>query len=373
MKNDYHGLIYAYELAPKLGGLVNSRTLPSMPIAGRFRLIDFALSSLVNAGVRDVGVIMQRDYQSLLDHLGSGKDWDMSRRSGGLKLLPPFALPDSRFGDYKGAMEALSAIAPYIKDTKKEQFILCHGDMVANIDLRKAIKSHEESGLKITAVCTKAEPKDQNHRFITEGPVSMTADKLLCAYTGIGAGFASLETYIIEKELLLELISYCSQSSLVHFHREALTWYMQTGGRVNISLHDGFAQKISSVSDYYETSMKFLDRGIRTELFPTERPVRTKERAEVSTYYAETSKVKNCLAADGCYIEGEIENCILFRGVKVGKGVSLKNCIIMQDTIIEQDANLSFAVVDKDAVITQGRILAGSPTLPLVVPKGSTV
>ena len=374
MAKDYHGIIYAYETSPGLGALVSRRTSASMPFAGRYRLIDFSLSSMVNAGIRDVGVIMQRDYQSLLDHLGSGKDWDMSRRSGGLKLLPPFGLSDSHFGEYKGSMEALSALRSYIKDIKEGTIVLARGDVAANIDLGKAIAQHERSGAQITAVCSKTPLRERHHRFVPDGDTWMNREILCsCTVEENQAGFVSLEVYIIEKEQLLELITRCVTSALLHFHRDALTWYFQNGGAMGIYLHEGYVRQITTVKDYYEASMEIFDADVRVSLFPSERPIRTKERAEASTYYGETAQVKNCLLADGCYIEGELENCVVFRGVRIEKGAKLKNCIIMQDSIIRRDAKLAYIVSDKDAVVTENREMSGSPTLQMVIPKGSEV
>lgn len=373
MANDYHGIIYAYESSPGLGALVSRRTSASMPFAGRYRLIDFALSSMVNAGVRDVGVIMQRDYQSLLDHLGSGKDWDLSRRSGGLKLLPPFGLPDSHFGEYRGGMEALSALRSYIDGLKRDTVILARGDLAANINLDKAMKDHERSGAMITALCSKTPPRERHHRFVPDDD-TLTSRELLCSYMGVdGEGYPSLEVYIIQRKLLLELISYCVTGARLHFHRDALTWFLQNHGEVNLYLHEGYVRQLTTVKDYYAASMDILNADVREGLFPPDRPIRTKERAEVSTYYGPEARAKNCLLADGCYIEGELENCVLFRGVRIEKGAKLKNCVILQDTVVKKDAELSYTVSDKNAVITPGRFMAGSPTLPLVVPKGSTV
>jgi len=371
--NNYHGIIYAYESSPGLGALVSRRTSASMPFAGRYRLIDFTLSSMVNAGIRDVGVIMQRDYQSLLDHLGSGKDWDLSRRSGGLKLLPPFGLPDSHFGEYKGNMEALSAMRSYINGIKDNTIVLSRGDLTANVNLDRALSAHERSGARVTAICSKTPPRERHHRFVPDGD-SLTSRELLCSHTGAdGPGYASLEVYIIQRKLLLELISHCITGAHLHFHRDALTWYLQSSGHIGIYLHEGYARQIATVRDYYSASMEILSDKVRAQLFPASHPIRTKERADVSTYYGQGARAKNSLLADGCFIEGELENCVVFRGVRVERGAVLKNCIIMQDTVIEAGANLNYVISDKDTVVTKDRSLAGSPTLQLVVPKGSVV
>ena len=168
MRN-YHGIIFAYQTTPELRELVSARSAASLPFCGRYRLIDFPLSSLRNAGILDCGVIMQRNYQSLLDHLGSGKAWDMSRANGGLRMLPPFGLPEYHTGNYVGTIEALNAVSTYVRDIPQKHVVLMLGSMVANIDLDAAIKKHESSDAEITAICGEKTPMGTHHRFVV-GP-----------------------------------------------------------------------------------------------------------------------------------------------------------------------------------------------------------
>ena len=191
---DYHGIIFAYSAAPELRELVEARTAASLPFCGRYRLIDFSLSSLRNAGILDVGVIMQRDYQSLLDHIGSGKAWDMSRKTGGLRMLPPFGLPEYHTGNYTGTMEALNAVATYIRDIPQKNIILMLGSLCANIDLDAAIRRHESFGADITAICADHTPEGLHHRYFVgdDGLV----DQVRFDREGDCDGLASLECYI---------------------------------------------------------------------------------------------------------------------------------------------------------------------------------
>ena len=202
--SDFHGIIFAYGAVPALGELVRRRTASSLPFCGRYRLIDFALSSLMNAGIHDVGVIMRRDYQSLLDHLASGKDWDMGRRIGGLRMLPPFGLPEYHRGDYTGTIEALNAVSTYIHDINAKYIIMMHGNTAANIDLRAAIRQHLASGAEITAICTDATPDYRHHRYIVDA--DGFARSMIFNQTAAGEGAASLEAYIISKQLLISMM-----------------------------------------------------------------------------------------------------------------------------------------------------------------------
>ena len=369
---DLHGIIYAYHSYPTLNDLVLKRTSASLPFCSRYRLIDFALSAMTNAGVRDVGVIMQTNYQSLLDHLEGGKDWDLSRGSGGLALLPPYGMYNSQYGSYKGCMDALAAISPYLRKVKQGSIVLMRSDLAVNLDLEAAYESHIASGAEITAICA--------YKSYDSGKdsISFVADADgLSSHILFGTrnpqALDSIEAYIISKSLLLDLISWCSENGRFHFHRDALAHYLEGGGRINLYHHHGYCAHICSITDYYGASMDMLTSSLRAELFPRERPVYTKGRSSVYTYYGEDSSVKNSLVADGCYIEGELENCVVFRGVTVKKGAKLKDCVISQDCLIGENVQLSCIIADKNVGFSDGTVLVGSPSLPVTVPKGKRI
>ena len=372
MRNDLHGIIYTLSSEPALRELVEHRNSASIPFGGRYRLIDFALSMMVNAGIRDVGVIMERDYQSLLDHMSNGADWGLARRSGGLRLLPPFGLKGSGSGHFSGCMEALRSVRSYIRDIPQEDIVLCAADWAGNIDLAAAVELHRQTGARMTAICSEGYGPFAHHRLVKDA--DGFARRLIFSEGGPGEGLFSREIYIIKKDLLLELMEYCSDSIHDHFHRDAVAHYLSQGGEIAVYEHNIYARRITSVRDYYDASMELMQPQIMAELFPTdERPIRTKERADASTYYSDMAKVTGSLVADGCYVEGELEHCILFRGVRVGKGAKLKNCILMQDTVIGENAALTSVIADKDCVVSEGTVLTGSDKLPVVIPKGEKV
>ncbi len=369
---DYHGLIFAYYTDPKLRELVSMRTAASLPFCGRYRLIDFSLSAMRNAGIVDVGVIMQRDYQSLLDHLGGGKAWDMARRSGGLRMLPPFGLPEYHRGNYAGTMEALIAVSSYIRDVNAKYFVLMLGDMCANIDLTLPMKQHRRSGAAITAICTDRADADGFRMTYIPGEDGY-AKKLLVDTVNESDGVLSLEAYIINKDTLLDLMETSRKEGLYRFHKDCLTAWLNRGGRMDLYIHHGYTALIRTADSYYKSNMDMLNSDIRHELFPSERPVFTKIREEVSTYYGVGSYSRNSLVADNCIIEGSIENCIIFSGARIAQGAKLKNCIVMSDCVVEPGCNLDHCIVDKDVSFSSGTVLNGNEKLPLIVPKGSHI
>lgn len=367
----FHGIIFAYSSSPDLGALANARTAASLPFCGRYRLIDFALSSLRNADILDVGVIMQRDYQSLLDHIGSGKAWDMSRKTGGLRMLPPFGLPDYHRGNYTGTIEAINAVAAYIKDIKQSHIVLMLGNLAANIDISAAIEKYNESGADLMAICADHDPVGMHHRYVVDE--NGYVERVLFDRVGSGEGLPSLEGFIVRKETLIKLMDECKARNLYRFHKDAVALYLEEGGRMSTYVHTGYASAIRTVQAYYDASMDMLIAENRKQLFPVDRPVRTRNIEEVSTYYAEGAVSKNSLVADDCIIEGSIENCIVFSGVRIAKGAKLENCIIMRGCEIGSNTQMKYVVADKKAVFAPDTVLAGSPTLPYVVPKGTVI
>ena len=369
--NDFHGIIFAYSASPELRELVSHRTAASMPIFGRYRVIDFALSSLMNAGIHDVGVIMQRDYQSLMDHVRNGKSWDMSRKDGGVRLLPPFGMPGYHSGNYFGTMEALNGVGDYIRDIPQKYVVLLLGSMCANLDLTAAGEQHIRSGLPITAICSDKTPAAPQHRYVP-GPDG-TVGRVLFYREGECEGYTSTEGYIIDKELLVKMMDECAARNLYRFHRDAIAEYLAKGGRMGIYLHKGYYMPIRSVDLYYRANRDMLDPDKRHDLFTPARPVRTRHHEGVSTYYGEDAVSINSLVGDNCRILGKIENCVLSTEVVVEEGACLKDCVIMRHTTIGAGAQLEYVIADKDCTLAPDTVLKGNEKPPLVIPKGSHI
>ncbi|MCL1806632.1 MAG: glucose-1-phosphate adenylyltransferase subunit GlgD [Oscillospiraceae bacterium] len=371
MKN-MHGILFAYSSNVRLKELTEHRTASSMPFGSRYRVIDFMLSNMVNAGITDIGVIMRENYQSLLDHLGSGKDWDLARKRGGLRLLPPFAYAGTRreLSTYRGNLEALYAITSYMEHIRQEYIVLADGDLIVNLPLEEIFESHIESGADITCVCLGHESGVEGGTYLRLGLQNRVREVLLSgldekAYPCIGV-------YILSKKLLEKLLADSAKHNGVIFTRDVL---QRMQGQLNMTayIHKGFSTRPQSVADYFKQTMALLKPDVRKDLFNRKRPIKTKLRDEASTYYAPESHVKRSVVADGCIIKGELEDCIVFRGVTVEKGAKLSNCILMQDTVIREDVDLSFAITDKEVEVTKGRILKGHESYPIAISKGSVV
>ncbi|MDE6934411.1 MAG: glucose-1-phosphate adenylyltransferase subunit GlgD [Oscillospiraceae bacterium] len=365
-----HGIIFSYEKHNGLGELTAGRTPSSVPFAGRYRIIDFILSSMVNAGITDVGVVLHGNYQSLLDHLGSGKDWDLSRKHGGLRLLPPFEQTRGLDGA-RGKMEALAGVRSYLADIRQSHVVLADSDLIINIPIQDVYQAHLSSGADITAVCTSSVDSEGDVTFFRLDKSGRVKDTLFPLRDRSGC-HRSLEIYILSKELLLELVDECMSHDQVSF-RGAVLQAKADSLKIQSYVWDGYAAQIRSLNEYYSRSLELLDPSIRRELFPAARPVHTKERNDASTYVDPAGTCCNCLVADGCTIEGTVENSIVFHGVSVAKGAEVKNCILMQDVTVSRDAVLHHVIADKAVEILDARTLMGHDHYPMVIAKGSKV
>jgi glucose-1-phosphate adenylyltransferase len=370
--NDLHGILFAYRSDANLGELTRPRNTCSLPFGGRYRLIDFMLSNCVNAGITDVGVVVHQSYQSLLDHLGSGKDWDLSRKHGGLRILPPFSYTEQGHGEYRGSMEALAGVYDYLEDIRQDYVLLAWGDTAINLPVSEVFEQHLSSGADITVVCTptlKGAPRFSEYVEVSEeGRIT----DLSIHPTAADKALESLEIYVLSKRLLMDMVDYCAAHDVSNFSRGVLQPRMKSL-KMMPYVHKGYVGRFQSVGDYYQRSMELLDPAVRADLFNSARPIRTKDQSNPSTYYGPESVSKCSLVADGCQIEGEVSNSILARGVIVEKGAKVSDSVLMQGTVVKAGASLSYVIADKDVTVNEGRMLMGHATYPLAIAKGSVV
>lgn len=368
--NNLHGIIFAYQANPALRELTRHRNSASVPYGGRYRVIDFMLSNMVNAGLDDVGLIVEAGYQSLLDHVGSGKDWDLSRKHGGLRILPPFGSAEKK-EHYRGRMDALGGVYSYLENIRQDYVVLANGDLAANLPLSEVFEAHLKSGADITAVCTRrhmGEPRGCT--YFTVGANGLVAD--VSSGPAAPLGCESLEVYVMSRQLLFSLTDHCAAHGNFSFSGGVLG-AMASTLKVAPWFFDGYAARLQSVESYYTHSMELLSPAVRADLFAPGRAIKTKDRSDPSTYYGPGSKCVHSLVADGCIIEGEVSDSILFRGVRVEQGARVSGCILMQGTAICREALVKYAVADKNVLINPGRMLMGHEKYPLVIAKNAVI
>ncbi len=370
--NKVLGIIFSNMHEHLVGELATHRCMGSIPVGGRYRLIDFALSNFTNSGVESVGVITKSNYQSLMDHLGNGREWDLSRKNGGLVILPPFGRAET--GMYRGRIDALAGVMNFIKASGAEYVITADCDMLANYDLRAFYKAHRESGADVTVMYGRLNMQQGSKRdqCVLDIGKDGFATEMLINPNVAGIQNIYLNVMVMRTEYLTSMVDEYISRGQYSYDKEALQQKILEGKVFTWEL-DSYVGRFDSMLTFFKANLALLDSSVRQSLFPPERPVYTKVRDEAPVRYGLDAKVSGSLIADGCLIEGEVENSVLFRGVTVGKGAKIKNSVLMQGTTVGANSSLEYVITDKNVVVKEGRMLMGFETYPVYIAKGSLV
>ncbi|MFZ3589298.1 sugar phosphate nucleotidyltransferase [Bacillus sp. DJP31] len=335
MKDTMMGLIDASTVSDSLRSLTVKRSQSAIPFGGRYRLIDFTLSNMVNSGMKSIAIFPKHQYRSLMDHLGSGKQWDLNRKRDGLFIFPPTESEGIQSNEF-GSFSHMEANIDYFLRSTQEYVVIANCQVVSNIDFRKVLNRHKESGADITCVRKNGRP---------------------------------LHMYLLKKDFLMELFSQHKETGYTQFSDVLFDHRLMY--RIHSYEYEGYVAFIDSIESYYFHSLEMLNHDVWQRLFSKERPIYTKVKDEPPTRYLKGATVKNSIIANGCIIEGHVENSILFRAVKVGKGTVIKNSIVMQKSQIQEDCLLDGVILDKDVRVESGLKLHGESNRPLVLEKGT--
>ena len=374
MKN-VMGLVFANIYDSSLGQLTNKRTLASLPYGGRYRQIDFALSNMTNAGIRHIGIVTQYNFQSLMNHVGSGEDWDLELEEHGLEFITPYAMGVST--NFRGKLEAIDAASKsYLERASEDYVVLADAAVVCAINLEEVVQAHIASGKDVTVVVKAGIANNEKQldlavRLDEAGEISdMAVD-----YTAEEDYLASMGMFVIRRDLLLASAQECVAHNRFRFEREFILrdW---AEGRLSVGAYEfhNVALFNESTEEYFRNNLALIDRNVRRSVLYREGlTIYTKVRDQVPTYYGETSEIDDCIVADGCVLLGAAENSVLFRGVRISTGAYVKNCVVMANCEIGIGAHLENCILDKDVKISAGVKLIGTPTHPVILNRGDVV
>lgn len=371
------GIIFPNSYDNLVPELVTERLMASIPFAGRYRMVDFILSSMVNCGIDNISLIVRKNYHSLMDHLGSGREWDLTRKNGGLNIVPPFAEKSVKV--YDGRVEALASILTFLKSQKEKYVVMTDTNIAVNFDFNAFIEAHIESGADVTMVYAEQEipkalievPTESRDMYYTLDLDGERVKRIRINSKDAGVKNLGMNIFVLERELLIDQIGTAYVHGNIYFERDVLAHQLD---KLNVHAfkYDGYFARISGMKSYFDENMKLLDDENLDGLF-AKSPIYTKIRDDNPTRYIAGAKAKNTMTADGCVIEGEVENSILFRGVRVGKGAKVKNCVLMQDTVVEAGASVEYVISDKRVTITAEKEVRGTDTFPVYIAKHQVV
>ena len=342
-------------------------------------MIDFLLSSMVNCGIDNISILVRENYFSLTDHLGSGREWYLVRKNGGLNIFPPFA--QKSMNVYGGRIEAIAGILGFLRSQKEKYVVMADTNIAMNFDFNAMIDAHVASGADITVAYKKEElpadlatmrddsSKGTYYTFDMDDEDRINGIHINSQKSGVQN--YGMNVYVMERELLIDTINTAFIGGGVYFERDILLPHLDDMKICGYE-YTGYTSRILSLRGYFDENMKLLDDENLDALF-SGLAIYTKIRDDNPTRYIGDAKASNVMIADGCVIEGEVENSILFRGVKIGKGAKVKNCILMQDTVVEDGADLEYVITDKKVHVSEGKNLSGTDTFPVFVAKRQTV
>lgn len=321
---------------PGLEDLTMYRSVASIPFAGRYRLIDFVLSNIVNSGINSVGLFPSYPFVSLMDHVAMGKSWDLDRRKDGLFFLPPHQRENGHGG--VGSFAALEEHDNFFVKSRQGYVVVTNTFTICQLDYADMLEAHIQAGVDITEAVS---------------------------------GNTALKSYMMSKDLLMELIrtyrdkKVMSVEDVVKLKKNPYTF-----GQYE---YTGYFAIIDSIDSYFKESMALLNKEQWYGLFLQDRPIYTKVKDEPPTCYIKGSLVKRSLLANGSLIEGNVANSVISRAVVIKKGAKLDRCIIMQKCVIGENCDLAYIIADKDAHIEDGVVLHGTPENPIVIRKGERI
>lgn len=376
MNNKVMGLIFPNSFDALVSRMVKLRMMASVPFASRYRLVDFVLSSMSNCGIDNVVILPNRNYLSLMDHLGTGREWDLARKNGGVHIFPPFAENGNQVAP--GRVGTLNNILRLLKSQSEKYVVMADANMAVNFDFEAMIEEHIASGADVSiaynvqslpesALSSSDVDKDLYYSFDIEG--GRITD--IHVNPTEGEHNLSMNYFVIEREKLIALVQEAFSHGQTHFIRDLL-WSKRNELNIHGYKYEGYVSRIWSITSYFEENMKLLQDENLDALF-SGNTIYTKVRDDNPTRYISGAKVKNAMIADGCVIEGEVTNCVIFRGVKIAKGAKVSNCILMQDTVVEAGANLDYIIADKNVTISAGKEMKGTDTYPVYIEKHGCV
>lgn len=366
------GIIFSNIHDNQVPELARIRTLGSIPFGGRYRLIDFPLSNMVNSGIDTVGIITKSNYQSLMDHVGSGKDWDLARKDGGVIILPPYGDTESH-SLYTSRLEALKGITSFLFRADEEYVVLTDCDNVCRVNYNEIIENHIRNHADISLLYKKCDTKDLIDTALYD--LEIGEENRVTGVKTVNNKKSSvnvfMNVFVMKKSLLENIVMDSISHGKKHFVAEVIAENLKSLNIIGYE-HKGFFAAITSLQAYYNSNLEILKEDVRHELFD-DRSVFTKIRDSAPTKYGNSAIVKNSMIADGCIIEGEVENSIIFRNVKIGRGAVVKNSIVMQSSVIGENSTVNCIITDKNVVIRDRKVLSGSENHPFYIGKNIMV
>jgi len=314
---DTLGIIITEKLDVDIQLLTIKQSMAMLPIAGKYRMIDFALSNMVNSGFTNIGVIAGGKYASLIRYLGTGDSWGLKSSNKSLAVFQSYPAKMIK-KKVDATVVALNGIIDFIKTAEQEHIVVSSCDLLCNIDYRDVMDFHKQNNLDATLI-------------------HVNGNEANC----------DINMFIAKKHILVDIVEKCNENPKNKF----ATVVLNSDFKVSYYEHNGYARFINNLHSYYNVNMELLDLDIRKQLLNSEWSVYTNTDNTYASKYGQGAGVVNSMIADGCIIDGHVENSIIFENTVIEKHSSLKNCIILHNSHIEENCILSNVIKDNAVII----------------------
>ena len=346
--------------------LTQKRASSAMPVAGSYRSIDFALSSMSNSHIQKVAVLTQYNSRSLNEHLSSSKWWNFGRKQGGLYVLTPAVTADNS-NWYRGTADAIYQNIHFLKNSHEPYVIIASGDGVYKMDFGKLLEYHINKKADITVVCRDMEEDINVERFGTikmneECRIEEFEEKPLMAKTNT----VSCGIYVIRRRQLIEMLEKCAEEDRYDFVRDILIRYKDIKKIYGYKIHD-YWRNIASVDDYFSTNMDFLKPEVRDYFFNQYPDVYSKVDDLPPAKYNMGAQVKNSLISSGCIVNGVVEDSVVFKKSYIGNNCYIKNSIILNDVYIGDNTHIENCIVESHDTIRANSCYKGEDEIKIVI------
>ncbi len=351
-----------------IAGLSDYRTINTISFMGRYRLIDFVLSNMSNSGIENIQVYTKKSSRSIFEHIGRGSQYNINPKRGKLSILPA----DSHYSNdvYNHDIGCFTQYLKMIKDSPMSYVVIAPSYFVYNIDFAQVLKHHMEEKNDITMIYKNSDSA-KNYYLGCDTLIFDETGRVEKIEKNLGKfkkRNISLEAYVMSKNYFVELIEKASEMSELYTLRDIIEDQFTVAKVCGYSLKSEVCC-INSLSAYLRTSLDLKNAENISVIFKNNWPILTRTSDSAPTHYTESAYVKSSLISNGCYIEGEVENCVIGRNVVVKKGAVVKNCVLLADSYIGENAKLENVIVDKEAIVNHVKKLNGQIDAPLYVKK----
>lgn len=362
IKKEVVAMLLAGGQGSRLYALTHDMAKPAVPFGGKYRLIDFPLSNCTNSGIDTVGVLTQYQPLVLNDYIGNGQPWDLDKMNGGVHVLPPYE-SNSGASWYEGTANAIYQNISFIERYDPEYVVVLGGDHIYKMDYAKMVDYHKKMKADLTIAVLDV-PRSEASRMgimicddemrVTDFEEKPKEPRSTLASMGIYVfTWAKLKKYLIENEN--------ANTGSKDFGKDIIPSMLNNGERLFAYTFEGYWKDVGTLDSLWDANMDLLAPSQPLDLYDKEWRIYSRHNALPPQYIGETAEVENAMVTEGSVIHGKVDTSVIFGGVTVEEGATVRYSIVMPGTVIKKGAIVEYAIVGEDCVIGEGAHIGRSP------------